>query len=218
MIKYAILDFGKVLAYPTTGYWFITPKFKSVVNMESLDINDILNVMNRYNSIISEEAHTLEDEYDIFYRFYQNVFFALKYDIDPEDLKSIAYNITYEDDKYGIYPNVVEELEYLKKRYRLIMITDNWPCVLRILEHYKLDKYFEKVYISSVYVSTKIKGELFEIAKSEFDIKNQEAIFVDDNPKIIEVAESYGLVPILMDRSNANPTCKYKTIHNLFEI
>lgn len=77
MEKFAILDFGKVLAYTTTGYWFITPKFKSLVNMEYLDINDILNVMNRYNYIISEEAHTLEDEYDIFIVFIK-MWFLLK--------------------------------------------------------------------------------------------------------------------------------------------
>lgn len=218
MVKFAILDFGKVLAYPKTGYWFITPKFKSIVKMESFDINDILSVMNRYNYIISEEAHTLEDEYDIFYRFYQNVFFALKYDISEEDLKSIAYNITYENDKYGIYPQVGEELEYLRSKYRLLMITDNWPCVMRILEYYKLDNYFEKIYISSVYVSTKIKGKLFEIVKSEFNIKDQEAIFVDDNVQILKVAETYGLIPILMDRNKESLECKYKIINNLFEI
>lgn len=218
MEKFAILDFGKVLAYPTTGYWFITPKFKSLVNMEDLDINDILNAMNRYNYIISEEAHTFEDEYDIFYRFYQNVFFSLKYKISTDDLKSIAYNITYENDKYGIYPQVREELEYLSSKYRLIMITDNWPCVTRILEFYKIDKYFEKIYISSVYASTKIKGKLFEIAKREFNIKREEAIFVDDNIEILKVAENYGLIPVLMDRNKESLECNYKTINNLFEI
>lgn len=218
MIKFAILDFGKVLAYPTTGYWFITPKFKSLVNMETLDINDILNVMNRYNNIISEEAHTLEEEYDIFYRFYKNVFFTLKYDISEEDLKSIAYNITYENDKYGIYPQVKEELDYLSNKYRLLMITDNWPCVMRILKFYELDSYFEKIYISSVYFSTKIQGKLFEIANREFKIKEQEAIFVDDNLKILEVAETYGLIPVLMDRNNKSIDCQYKRINNLFEI
>lgn len=218
MEKFAILDFGKVLAYPTTGYWFITPKFKSLVNMEDLDINDILNAMNRYNYIISEEAHTLEDEYDIFYRFYQNVFFSLKYKISTDDLKSIAYNITYENDKYGIYPQVREELEYLSSKYRLIMITDNWPCVTRILEFYKIDKYFEKIYISSVYASTKINGKLFEIAKREFNIKREEAIFVDDNIEILKVAENYGLIPVLMDRNKESLECNYKTINNLFEI
>lgn len=218
MIKYAILDFGKVLAYPITGYWFITPKFKSVVNMESFDINDILNVMNRYINIISEEAHTLEEEYDIFYRFYRNIFFSLKYDISEEDIKSIAYNITYENDKYGIYPQVKEELEYLSSKYRLLMITDNWPCVMRILELYGLDHYFDKIYVSSMYGSTKIKGELFRIAKSESSIDNQEAIFVDDNIKILEVAEKYGLIPVLMDRNNESDYCQYKRINNLFEI
>ena len=35
--KYIILDFGKVLAGPTTGEWFITPKFIELVDMSLID-------------------------------------------------------------------------------------------------------------------------------------------------------------------------------------
>lgn len=153
----------------------------------------------------------------IFLSFLSKCGFYLKYKISEDDLKSIAYNITYENDKYGIYPQVREELEYLSSKYRLIMIIDNWPCVTRILEFYKLDKYFEKIYISSVYASTKIKGKLFEIAKREFNIKREEAIFVDDNVEILKVAENYGLIPVLMDRNIESLEFTYKTIDNLFE-
>ena len=44
MIKYAILDFGKVLAYPTNRHWFITPKFKRVVGMNKINMQSIINV------------------------------------------------------------------------------------------------------------------------------------------------------------------------------
>ena len=37
--KYLILDFGKVLAGPTTGHWFITPKFLELVDMNY--VNDL---------------------------------------------------------------------------------------------------------------------------------------------------------------------------------
>lgn len=37
MIKYLILDFGKVLAYPTTGNWSITPKFIELVDLKKID-------------------------------------------------------------------------------------------------------------------------------------------------------------------------------------
>ena len=56
------------------------------------------------------------------------------------------------------------------------------------------------------------------MAKKEFGLKAQEAIFVDDNPKILEVAEKYALIPILMDRNMTNSDCKYQIISSLFEI
>ena len=39
MVKYIILDFGKVLAYPTTGNWHITPKFIELIDLKKIDIN-----------------------------------------------------------------------------------------------------------------------------------------------------------------------------------
>lgn len=41
--KYIILDFGKVLAGPTTGDWFITPKFEKVIDMSLID-RDVLKI------------------------------------------------------------------------------------------------------------------------------------------------------------------------------
>ena len=37
MIKYVLLDFGKVLAFPTTGNWNVTPKFLEIVDMNRID-------------------------------------------------------------------------------------------------------------------------------------------------------------------------------------
>ena len=40
-MKYIIFDFGKVLGYPKTGAWFITPKFLELVHDIDLDILSI---------------------------------------------------------------------------------------------------------------------------------------------------------------------------------
>ena len=37
MVKYIVLDFGMVLAYPTTGNWHITPKFIELVDINKLN-------------------------------------------------------------------------------------------------------------------------------------------------------------------------------------
>ena len=71
MKKYLILDFGKVLAYPKTGDWFITPLFLELINMDDLKREAVLKAMNNHGDILSRKAITLEDEYNLFYDFYK---------------------------------------------------------------------------------------------------------------------------------------------------
>ncbi len=40
-IKYIILDFGKVLAYPTTGNWDLTPRLLELIDIKKLDIEKL---------------------------------------------------------------------------------------------------------------------------------------------------------------------------------
>jgi len=50
--KYVILDFGKVLAGPTTGEWFITPKFKELVDMSLIDKEELNKAFDKYDDLI----------------------------------------------------------------------------------------------------------------------------------------------------------------------
>ena len=54
---------------------------------------------------------------------------------------------------------------------------------------------------------------------NEFNIKENEAIFVDDNPDLLVVAVKKKLSPILMDRANNyRQFNKYSRITNLKEL
>lgn len=217
MIKYLILDFGKVLAYPTTGEWFITPCFENLIDMDKINKSEVLKSISGYNDIISRKAITLEEEYQMFFELYQNIFRDISYEASDEIIHSIAHNFTYEDDKYGFYDNVEEELSYLSKKYKLILLSDNWPCAFPIMEKRGLDKYFEKMYISSVYGTKKEHGDFFDYPIKEFCINPSEAIFIDDNESLLDVAVTKGLNVILMDRENTEFS-KYNKINNLFEL
>ena len=217
MKKYLILDFGKVLAYPTTGDWFITPLFLKLVDMTKFKREEILKVMNNYSDILSRKAVELEEEYNLFYDFYKNVFNDLKYDISNEDISSLAYDFTYSDSKYGFYEGIDKELEVLSKKYTLILLSDNWPCCFPIMKDRGIDKYFEKIYISSVYNTKKSEGVFFDYPINDFDILEGEAIFVDDNEELLDVAVTKGLDVRLMDREGVVSNSKYKVINNLEE-
>lgn len=218
MKKYLILDFGKVLFYPVTGHWFITPLLIKIVDMDRINQEDLQKAMEKYNNILSQKITTEEEEYEMFYEFYRNVFKEIQYFIQDSDIRKIAYDITYHDEKYKMYDKVKEELEILSKKYTLLLLSDNWPCAIRILKNNEIYDYFEKIYISSIYGVQKKDKVFFDYPIDDYEIKKTEAIFVDDNEKLLDIAVQKGLEVRLMNREKEEINSKYKMINNLLEI
>ena len=130
--KYIILDFGKVIAKPTTGNWDITPKFLEFTDIKKIDIEKLKELRKKYDSILSEKVTTLEEEFNMFVRFYESILKA--FGIPKEIIEKISYDRTYNSDKYTLYDNVQDELKSLKEKYKLILLTDNWPSVIDYLK------------------------------------------------------------------------------------
>ena len=219
MKKYIILDFGKVLAYPTTGNWDITPKFLELIDINKIDMNKLKEIRKKYSSILSEKVETLEEEYDMFKRFYDGILkeYNLK-NYKTEIAEQIAYDRTYNHNKYTLYPNIEEELNLLKENYTLILLSDNWPSALPYMKDNNIYNYFDKIYISSIYGQEKKDGLFFDNPIKDFNIKKGEAIFIDDNESLLDIAVTKGLDVRLMDREKDINSSKYKIISNLYEI
>ena len=218
--KYLILDFGLVLGKPKTGNWFITPNFYEIIGKNKIDLKRLNVLFNKYNENISKKIITKEEEYKAFKEFYLNILNELKIVKNEEETaEKLAEDFVYNEDKYIMYDDVYEFLEKQSQKYILILLSDNWPCVYAILKNWGIDKFFTKIYISSEYPALKKDGLLFDYAMNEFKIKKDEAIFVDDNPELLEVADKKKLIPVLMDRTNLHKDySKYKRIQNLEEI
>ena len=218
--KYLILDFGLVLGKPKTGNWFITPNFYEIIGKNKIDLKRLNVLFNKYNENISKKIITKEEEYKAFKEFYLNILNELKIVKNEEETaEKLAEDFVYNEDKYIMYDDVYEFLEKQSQKYILILLSDNWPCVYAILKNWGIDKFFTKIYISSEYLALKKDGLLFDYAMNEFKIKKDEAIFVDDNPELLEVADKKKLIPVLMDRANLHKDySKYKRIQNLEEL
>ena len=218
--KYLILDFGLVLGKPKTGNWFITPNFYEIIGKNKIDLKRLNVLFNKYNENISKKIITKEEEYKAFKEFYLNILNELKIVKNEEETaEKLAEDFVYNEDKYIMYDDVYEFLEKQSQKYILILLSDNWPCVYAILKNWGIDKFFTKIYISSEYPALKKDGLLFDYAMNEFKIKKDEAIFVDDNPELLEVADKKKLIPVLIDRTNLHKDySKYKRIQNLEEI
>lgn len=214
--NYIVLDFGKVIAGPTTGNWDITPKFLELIDITKIDMEKFKKLRKEFGYILSEQLITLEEEYDMFIRFYDAI--LREFNISKDIIKMIAYDRTYKFNKYTLYNDIYKELDILKKKYKLILLTDNWPCVTDYLKEYNLYDFFDKIYISSVYGADKKDKILFDYPINEFNIKVGEALFIDDNESNLDIAKEKGFDVMLMDRDKIVKNSKHKIINDLFNI
>ncbi len=218
--EYIILDFGLVLGKPKTGEWFITPNFFRILGTEKIDLKKLKFLFNKFNALISVKMTTREEEYESFKEFYYNVINEQNIVGNPKDqAEKLAQDFVYNEDKYVMYDDVYDFLSEASKENKLILLSDNWPCVYNILKRWNIYDFFTKLYISSEYCELKKDGKFFDRPINEFGIKENEAIFVDDNPDLLDVAVKKKLCPILMDRANNyRQFNKYRRITKLNEV
>lgn len=218
--KYLILDMGYVLVAPGAKTWMVTPVLLKNIDINKIDVNKAAKVVAELGYILDGKVETLEEEKTLVLKYYTEVFKALEYDLPSEKIEEIAddfvYNVT--DTKYRMYDDVVKELERLSKKYTILMLSDNWPCGELYLKQHDIDKYFTKVYISSVYGKLKSDKVLFDYPINDFNIKPGEAMFVDDKEPLLDIAVEKNLDVMLMDRGRKVKNSKYKIIHNLSDI
>lgn len=67
------------------------------------------------------------------------------------------------------------------------------------MKYKKIDCFFEKIYVSSIYSLKKENREFFDLVLREFNVKNN-SIFVDDHEENLAIASEKGILSLLMDR------------------
>ena len=217
-MDYLFLDFGNVICYPTTGDWFITPFFEQYIKDHNLSKEDILSSIKNYGALLDGQYTTMEEEYEMFYTLYKSIFDKLNYKIRKSDVEVIADDITYSTTKYQLFRDIREELIELKKKFNLILLSDNWPCGEYLMNAWMLDQYFKKMYISSYYGIKKDNPDFFRVPMNEFGLRPQNITFVDDNDVPLDTANSLGIKVYKMDRFKNIQQDKYPVIHDLKSI
>jgi len=223
-IKAILFDSGRTLNVPSTGYWFITPNFFNILNETSFQFRDIEleEAMSKACDIISKMVlvKTEEDEFNMFKEFYEIVLKEIKYpNINERIIDLLARDNVYNDEKFSFFDEVEPELQRLKKKYILGVVSDTWPSLERVFINKNLRKYFSTFVMSSIYGSYKAEKILFKIAIDEIGVKPEEVIFIDDSESNLVAAEEFGMIPILIDRYNSEDIkSKYHVIKSLKDL
>jgi HAD superfamily hydrolase (TIGR01549 family) len=117
------------------------------------------------------------------------------------------------------YPEAEKVLSELKKKYRLIMIsnTDNFS-VEPVLQKFDFSKYFDKILLSYEQGSLKTDGTMLEHALSEMGIPKEDVVVVGDSMESdIMPAERAGMKAVLVDRKERRTEISLR-IKNLEEL
>ena len=216
-LKYIIFDFGKVLGYPKSGKWFLTPKFMTILNDSKIDIDKAKEVISKNKYLVKDDLpiKTLEEEYNMFINFYSNILNELM--LDESLSKEIAYDKVYNNSEYSLYDDVKDILNKLNKNYKLIMLTNNFPSIIDYLKHEDIYYLFDKVYVSSICETSKNEEKFFDMVIKDYNIEENEAIFIDDFEDNLDIGIRKKLNVIMLDRENKKES-KYKKISNLVEL
>jgi HAD superfamily hydrolase (TIGR01549 family) len=117
------------------------------------------------------------------------------------------------------YPEAEKVLSELKKKYKLIMIsnTDNFS-VEPVLQKFDFSKYFDKILLSYEQGSLKTDGKMLEHALSEMGIPKEDVVVVGDSLESdIMPAERAGMKAVLVDRKERRTEISLR-IKNLEEL
>lgn len=83
-------------------------------------------------------------------------------------------------ESYTLYPNTFEALEKsLKMGHKNVLLSNNYPDLIEVLDKLELTKYFDRIIVSANYGYDKPRKELFDIAKALYP--NEEYIMVGDS-------------------------------------
>lgn len=225
MIKNLVFDFGRVLAYPATGNWFITPETKNILGalrffklMHSSKTPTAFGNSCRYLDSI-HLLHTEEEEIEQFTEFYKRALTEIGIKDKNETLSlKLAQDVTLNDNKVVIYDDVLPCFEELKSEYSISVLSDTWPSLRRVLKNYGVSQYLSGIVLSCDYNEQKSGTKLFEIAIKEWNILPEETVFVDDSESNLDNASKAGFSCILMDRTGKKKQSKYPIIYDLNDL
>ena len=213
-VKNIILDVGGVLAEYTEN-WLLPPNMYHILEKKYIDEKILQEKLKELTYLQTKNQRTIEEEIEMFTNYYYHVLEAINYPYYTKDLaKKLALDCVYNKNKYTFYEDVIPMLETLSKTYNLYIISNGWPSSYLFLREHQIEKYVKKIYISSLWGSSKL-DRLFDIfLEQEKDVNPKETYYIDDQRNMIEKASKYGFHLILMDRKKLH----FKVAENLNDV
>jgi len=126
---------------------------------------------------------------------------------------------TIQVDIYAPFADAVPALEALKDEgVRLVLISNAFPSMQRIMQHLDLERHFDTCLYSCAVGYEKPQAEIFDLALRAVALPASATCFVDDVPGHIEAAMSLGIRGFLIDRGDRHRRSPLPRLASLDEL
>lgn len=224
-IEAILFDSGRVLNYPVTGHWFMSPKFFSQVNK---DIFNNISMKRRQHAFFMAGKYinsisvikTQDEEYEHFIKYYE-IFSKELPDLklSHECICELAKDLVYNKGKYVFFDDAVRVIPVLHEKYKLAVVSDAWPSLKDVFIQAGFLSYFSSFVLSSVIGVTKPDKKMYLTALEELRVKPEKAVFIDDSAANCLGAKKLGIHAILLCRDKKHYILqKFKSIGKGYQV
>jgi len=232
MLTTIALDYGDVLARPVSGNWLLPANLPGI-----LGLGNMMKMMS-HAQLLKENAErakdfldqnhllrTEEEEFEQFREFYAIAFGGCGLKGLEKIAGELARYAVYSEDKVLFYDDALPGVKALKERWRVVVISDAWPSLRRVLARAGIAPLLDGLIIScdyghskGVYGRARGGGKLFQTAVEKHGVAPEETLFVDDRAENLAFARGLGFHVALMDREGKLDASDYPLVHNLEDV
>lgn len=127
--------------------------------------------------------------------------------------------LVYNDSNYVFYDDAKKTIQGLKKKYKIGVISDTDPSIVRVLKNAGLYEYFDQLTFNFELGVNKPSSLIFEHALQGMNLPAKEIVFIDDYEKNLDSAANLGIQPILiLSKPNLQESSKYPSINKLSDL
>lgn len=221
-IECVLLDAGGVLVYPRFGDWRSTPRWDEFCADAFAAFTDaqIEAAKREAGNIFLDESLIMADE-DVEFACRRNYFLEIAKILGaklPESLAdALARDMTENDARYGFYDDARAGVIALGEKFRLCLLSDAMPSLLRVLDNAGFTELLDGRVISTRVGATKPDAKMYAAATELMEIVPSACAFVDDKIENLVGAENAGMLPIHMARG-IESTWHGARAENLFDV
>ncbi|WP_312092157.1 HAD-IA family hydrolase [Niallia sp.] len=223
-IRGIFFDLGWTIFRPSTGDWKITEKALEFINLDILHSipKDRRNTaFIKANECLKTEIYKKEAEefvrYSNYYKIIAKQLPELK--LSEKQAEIIAYDRVYNNSNYVFYDDAKKTIECLKEKYKIGLISDTDPSIVRVLKNEGFYDYFDNMTFNFEIGENKPSSGIFENALKVMNLPANETLFIDDYEKNLDSASYMGIQSILiLSKPNSQKSSKYPSINKLSDL